>query len=96
MDQFSEINDTNSIETNIRPILRTLDDSRQNLISLQDITPAIAEAKNGIVANFDEKHSESNALISNIYSVTYEILQKLNTSKQTNNIQDQEHKAPAA
>jgi hypothetical protein len=86
----------NSIETNIRPILKTLDDSRQNLISLQDITPAIAEAKNGIVANLDEKYSESNALISNIYSATYEILQKLNTSKQTNNIQDQEHKAPAA
>lgn len=86
----------NTIETNIRPILGALDDSRQNLIRLQDINPAIDEAKNGLVANLDSRYSESNALISNIYSATYEILQTLNSSKKTNNLQDQEHKEPVA
>jgi len=86
----------NTLESNIRPLLNTLDDSRQNLIHLQNITPAIDKAKNEMVANFDATHSERNALISNIYSATYEILQNLNASNKTTNSQDQENKAPTA
>lgn len=83
-----------TLESKIRPLIETIDDSKKILQHLQSITPAIDDAKKSLFVDLDAKISSNNNLISNIYSATYEILQILKANKLTNPSPTQEIKSP--
>jgi hypothetical protein len=71
----------NTLESNLRPILKLQDDSKHGLSNLQNTAIAIENASNSIKANIDFTHQENINLTTNIYSATYEILKVLNNSR---------------
>jgi len=74
----------NSLDSRIKPILDVLGDSNKTLIRLQEIPTAIDSVRKNVVDDFGLRINQSQTVLSNIYSATYEILQGiqgLNSSK---------------
>ena len=84
-----------TLESKIRPLIETIDDSKKILQNLQNIAPAIDDAKKSIFIDLDAKCSNYNVSISNIYSATYEILQMLKSNGVPNAAPAQEPNSPS-
>ena len=73
------------LDSKLRPVIVNLEDSKQNLIHLKNISPAIEDAKSSLRAAISENTAQSQEILSNIYASEKEILKFLNTNKNPNN-----------
>jgi hypothetical protein len=64
------------LDSNIRPVFQSIESQSSSLQSLNEIGPSISDVKTSLIAIVGDFKSQQSAVLSNIYSATYEILQR--------------------